>query len=144
MRHKFILILAVLFLPAKALAKSTYPMPPRLKPVLESATPPLIGVPRHLDKEKLTISDSYVFSEKKVTEVPAWYWDDLALVSAGTIPVGGSFEPEAIFSRNGRMYYGTSKIDGMKLDPWLVRHRTVYKNKVITLYVDGGYVKRVE
>lgn len=142
LRHFFIFAIAAWFLPALANAKSTFPMPPRLKPVPESAIVPLEGVPRKMDQEKMTISDTYVFSDKKVSEVAVWYWDDMELVFAGTIPIGGTFEPEAIFSRYGRMYYGISKIDAVKAEPWLVRHRNIYKNKVVTLYVDGGYVKR--
>ncbi len=119
-------------------------MAPRLKPVLESSIPLSVGVPRKIDQEKLTISDTYIFSDKKVSEVPVWARDETGLIHAGTMPIGGNFEPEAIFNRYGRMYYGTSKVDSVKLEPWLAQQRKLDKNRVITVYVDGGYVKRVE
>jgi hypothetical protein len=149
LRHKTIFIFPVWILLAfadarSAFAKSTFPMAPRLKPVLESAIPLSVGVPRKIDQEKLTISDTYIFTDKKVSEVPVWARDEAGLVYAGTIAIGGSFEPEAIFNRYGRMYYGTSKIDSVKLQPWLAQQRTLDKNRVITVYVDGGYVKRIE
>jgi|GEM_PF-1839685 len=141
-----ILAIAVIafFLPVVALAKSTWPAPPRVKKIPESAIPPVDGVPREMDKVRFTVSDTYVYSETKVSQVPLWYWDDLQLLFAGTVSPGGSFEPEAIFNRGNRMYYGTSKIDSLNLEPWLVKQRTRFKNRVFTLYVDGGYLKRVE
>lgn len=143
-RKTLVIPVAALILPVVALAKSTWPAPPRLKKIPESAIAPVDGVPRDMDKVRFTVSDSYVYSDKKVSEVPLWYWDDMQLLYAGTVSPGGSFEPEAIFNRGNRMYYGTSKIDSLNLEPWLVKQRTKFKNRVFTLYVDGGYLKRLE
>jgi hypothetical protein len=127
-----------------ASAKSTWPAPPRLKKIPESAIAPVDGVPRDMDKVKFAVSDSYVYSDSKVSEVPLWYWDDMQLIYAGRISPGGTFEPEAIFNRGNRMYYGTSKLDSLNLEPWIEKQRTKFKNRVFTVYIDGGYLKRVD
>lgn len=129
---------------SQAVAKSTWPAPPRLKKIPESAIPPVAGVPRDIDKVKFQIADTHAFDDKKMSAIPMWYWDGLELAYAGTIAPGGTFQPEAIFGRSGRMYYGTSKLDSMQIEPWLEKQRTRYKNKVFTVYLDGGYLKRID
>lgn len=123
-------------------AKSTFPAPPRLKRVPESSIHPLVGVPRNIAQEKFTTSDTYAFSDKKVSEIPVWFADSRDFLFAGTIPPGSEFIPESQLRRQGRTFYGTSKIDGMKMESWVARRQASARNGDFTLFVDGGYLQR--
>lgn len=125
-----------------ALAKSTFPLPPRLKKISESSVHPVIGVPRKIDQEKFVISDTYAFGEKKVQEIQLWFQDGRALIPAGTVAPGSVFVPEAQIPRNGRTFYGTTKLEGMKTAPWVASLQSRAKNIPVTLFVDGGYLQR--
>ncbi|MEY4629975.1 MAG: hypothetical protein RIQ81_95 [Pseudomonadota bacterium] len=141
---KVVLVAASLWvlLHGSAWAKSTFPAPPRLKKIPESSVHPVMGVPRKIDQEKFVISDTYAFSDKKVQEIPVWYMADRDFLFAGTVPPGSAFEPEAQLPRFGRTFYGTTKIEGMKTEPWVASLQSRSKNMPVTLFVDGGYVQR--
>lgn len=123
---------------------STFPAPPKLKPVPESAKHPMVAVPTNIDKAKLVVSDTYVGSDKKETEVPVWFQDGKWFKLAGSISPGTDFVPEAITTGRGRMFYGTSKLDSMKVDAWVNGRQGKGEAAAVTLYIDGGYLKRTE
>ncbi len=125
--------------------KSTFPAPPRVKRIPESSIHPIVGVPRKIADEKFSISDTYAFSDKKVSEIPVWFPDGRDLLFAGTIPAGTEFIPEAQLSRNGRTFYGTSKVEGIKAESWVARRQSTVKGASgLTLFVDGGYLQRMQ
>lgn len=125
-------------------AYSTFPAPPKLKPVPESAIHPMVAVPSNLEKAKLVVSDTFAGSDKKETEIPVWFQDGKWFKRAGSITPGTEFVPEAITSGRGRMYYGTSKLDSMKVDAWVTTLNQKSTMAAVTLYVDGAYMKRLE
>lgn len=125
-------------------AYSTFPAPPKLKPVPESAIHPMLAVPTNLEKAKLVINDTFPGSDKKETEISVWFQDGKRFKRAGSITPGTEFVPEAIASDRGRMYYGTSKLDTMKVDAWVTTLNQKSTKAAVTLYVDGAYVKRIE
>jgi hypothetical protein len=119
-------------------------MPPRLKKVPESAIHPMVGVPRRMDRVKMIVSDAYAFTDTKQSEVPLYHHNGVNWVLAGHIPTGVEFPAELLTTRFSRNWYGTSKLDGVRMEPWIAEVRKIDPKREIPVYLDGGFLKRVD